>query len=175
MIILIRTNSENTDFIKLVTLLDADLKFRDGEDHAFYAQFNKIDKIKYAVIAYENEIAIGCGAFRKYSSNTVEVKRMYVSENTRGKGIATQVLSELEKWAGELNYTRCVLETERTNPKRLHCIKKTGIQLLPTLGNMKRWITAYVSKRIYKQYFPRISGYFLFTLSCLPYLLTCVA
>jgi hypothetical protein len=50
MIDLIRTNSENHDFIGLVKLLDADLAKRDGEDHSFYAQFNTVDKIKYIVL-----------------------------------------------------------------------------------------------------------------------------
>jgi putative acetyltransferase len=132
--IIIRTSSENADFIKLVALLDADLKFRDGEDHAFYAQFNKIDKIKYAVVAYENEIAVGCGAFREYSPDTVEVKRMYVSETVRGQGIATEVLAALEKWAGELNYMYCVLETGKNQPEALGLYKKNGYSTIPNFG-----------------------------------------
>jgi putative acetyltransferase len=132
--ICVRTNSENADFIKLVALLDADLKFRDGADHAFYSQFNKIDKIKYTVIAYENEIPVGCGAFREYSPGTVEVKRMYVLENTRGKGIATKILSELEKWAGELNYSHCVLETGKNQPEALGLYKKNGYSIIPNFG-----------------------------------------
>lgn len=39
---LIRTNSDDPDFIQLVQLLDAELEKRDGNDHSFYAQFNKI-------------------------------------------------------------------------------------------------------------------------------------
>lgn len=35
MITLRRTSSENSDFIQLIKLLDADLAIRDGEDHAF--------------------------------------------------------------------------------------------------------------------------------------------
>ena len=50
MISLIRTNSDNIDFIKLVQLLDTDLKIRDGDDHEFYNQFNKIDLIKHVVV-----------------------------------------------------------------------------------------------------------------------------
>jgi pyrroloquinoline quinone (PQQ) biosynthesis protein C len=49
---LIRTNSENPDFQSLVVLLDRDLKIRDGDEHEFYAQFNKIDSIKNVVVAY---------------------------------------------------------------------------------------------------------------------------
>jgi len=54
MIRIVRTDSENRDFIELVSRLDADLAERDGEDHSFYAQFNKIDRIQYVVVAYEN-------------------------------------------------------------------------------------------------------------------------
>ena len=49
MIRLLRTNSENQDFIELVRLLDDELAIRDGQGHSFYAQFNKIDKIKSLV------------------------------------------------------------------------------------------------------------------------------
>ena len=54
MIQLIRTDSENKDFIKLVRNLDAYLAEKDGDDHAFYSQFNKIDTIKFVVGAYED-------------------------------------------------------------------------------------------------------------------------
>jgi hypothetical protein len=40
-----RTTSSNLEFQALVKLLDADLKIRDGEEHSFFAQFNKIDAI----------------------------------------------------------------------------------------------------------------------------------
>ena len=103
MITIKRTDSDNQDFIELVKWLDADLAKRDGKDHTFYAQFNKIDKIKYVVIAYENENPIGCGAIKEYAPHIMEIKRMYTSPVCRGKGIATQMLIELEKWARELS------------------------------------------------------------------------
>ena len=46
MIKIIRTDSNNRDFIELVKNLDADLAERDGSDHSFYDQFNKIDEIQ---------------------------------------------------------------------------------------------------------------------------------
>ncbi len=67
MVRIIRTDSKNPDFIELVRDLDAELAERDGEDHPFYAQFNKIDKIKFAVVAYENEKPLGCGAIKEYT------------------------------------------------------------------------------------------------------------
>src|SRR6478752_76719 len=109
MITITRTNSDNPDFIVLVKLLDADLAIRDGADHSFYAQFNKIDKIKHAVIAYENNEPLACGAIKEFNPTSMEVKRMYTSPNSRGNGIATIVLKELEAWAHEMGYQSCVL------------------------------------------------------------------
>ena len=98
-----RTTSENPDFQSLVIALDRVLADLDGEDHAFYAQFNKTAGLKNVVICYENGQAIGCGAFRPYDEKTVEIKRMYTKPEFRGKGVASRVLAELEKWAAEVS------------------------------------------------------------------------
>ncbi len=137
MIKTIRTNSENHDFLSLILLLDADLRIRDGEDHAFFAQFNKVDKIKYVVVAYAENIAVGCGAIKEYESDVMEVKRMYVSTQQRGKGIASIILFELEKWAKELNYKKCVLETGIKQPEALNLYKKNNYVVIPNYGQYK--------------------------------------
>ncbi len=134
MITCIRTDSENQDFKDLVAELDADLKIRDGDDHPFYDQFNKIHMIKYAVVAYENQKAIGCGAIKTYNADTAEVKRMYVPPHLRGKGIASIVLVELETWAKELNYKRCILETGKKQPEAIRLYEKNGYQSIPNFG-----------------------------------------
>lgn len=111
MLKLIRTNSENSDFISLVKKLDAYLKITDGDDHDFYNQFNNIDVIKYVVVVYKNNKPVGCGAIKHFDSNRVEVKRMFVDSSQRGLGIAPKILNELEIWAKELSYKKCILET----------------------------------------------------------------
>ena len=109
MITCTRTNSENDDFKQLVAELDMELAVIGGKDHAFYSQYNKIDAIKDVIVAYKEGIPVGCGAIKEYMPGTAEVKRMYVPANRRNAGIASRVLQELETWARELNYTRCVL------------------------------------------------------------------
>ena len=131
----IRTDSDNQDFINLVKYLDNDLAERDGADHSFYAQFNKIDKIKYVVIAYENSRPLGCGAIKEYTPNTMEIKRMYTSPESRGKGIATKVLTELEIWAVEMFYEKCILETGKKQPEAIGLYKKSGYKLIPNYGH----------------------------------------
>ncbi len=134
MIRITRTNSENQDFIQLVKHLDVDLAERDGKDHSFYAQFNKIDKIKYVVLAYENGKPVGCGAIKEFASDTMEVKRMYTSPQSRGKGVASQVLHELEVWAAELSCEKCILETGKKQPEAIGLYKKNGYQIIPNYG-----------------------------------------
>ncbi|MBK6903248.1 MAG: GNAT family N-acetyltransferase [Saprospirales bacterium] len=129
-----RTTSENPDFIELVKHLDTELAVRDGEDHAFYSQFNKIDKIKFAVVAYEDGKPLGCGGFREFGPDLVEIKRMYVFPESRGKGLATKILTELEKWAAELSYAKCVLETGKNQPEAIRLYQKSGYRVIPNYG-----------------------------------------
>ncbi len=134
MISVTRTDSDNQDFIDLIKYLDADLAERDGDDHSFYAQFNKIDKIKYVVIAYENGTPVGCGAIKEYEPNIMEIKRMYTALENRGKGIASKVLTELENWANELSYEKCILETGKKQPEAIGLYKKNGYKIIPNYG-----------------------------------------
>lgn len=131
---ILRTDSDNTDFRKLVALLDEDLAIRDGAEHSFYAQFNKIDKIREVVIGYENDTAVGCGAFKKYEPKTAEIKRMYVLPELRGKGIAGKILSELETWAKELDFSECILETGKKQPEAIRLYQKSGYEITPNYG-----------------------------------------
>ncbi len=47
---IIRTNSENKDFIQLTRELDAYLKITDEDEHDFYNQFNNTDILKNILI-----------------------------------------------------------------------------------------------------------------------------
>ena len=134
MISCVRTNSANEDFRKLVKELDTDLAIRDGADHAFYAQYNKIDKIQYALVAYDNDLPVGCGAIKEFASDSMEVKRMYVLPNLRKQGIASIILSSLEQWAAELSYTKCVLETGKRQPEAIALYSRNGYTIIPNFG-----------------------------------------
>ncbi len=131
---LIRTDSEDQDFKNLVLLLDADLKIRDGEEHSFYAQFNKVDKIKNVVVYYDNDIAIGCGAFKEFDNKTLEIKRMFVHPDYRAKGIGAIILKELETWAVEINYSESILETGKKQPEAIRLYEKSGYRIIPNYG-----------------------------------------
>ena len=134
---LIRTNYKNQDFINLVKKLDAYLKITDGEEHNFYNQFNSIDFLKEVVVAYVNEKPVGCGAIKKFDKKATEIKRMYLSKSYRGKGIAQKIVFELEAWAKELGYEKCVLETGKRQVEAVKFYKKAGYKTIPNYVQYK--------------------------------------
>lgn len=131
---LIRTDSDNPDFQSLVVLLDRDLKIRDGDEHEFYAQYNKIDSIKKVVVAFIENEAVGCGAFKPYAENTAEIKRMFVKLEFRGQRIAQNILTELEAWASASGFTICVLETGFMQPEAIRLYERSGYERIPNYG-----------------------------------------
>jgi putative acetyltransferase len=131
---LIRCSADNPDFQKLVGELDQDLRIRDGAEHEFFAAFNKTDQIKHVVVAYLQGLPLGCGAMRAYNDTTIEIKRMYVQASQRGLGIGGIILKELEKWAGESGFTRCILETGKKQPEAIALYKKHQYHNIPNYG-----------------------------------------
>jgi putative acetyltransferase len=129
-----RTTSDNEDFGSLVVLLDAYLAVLDGEDHAFYAQFNKSSLLKNAVVCYKDNIPVGIGAYKEYDPNTVEIKRMYTLPEYRGKGIAKLILNELENWAREEGYAASILETGHLQKDAIGLYQKLGYKVIPNFG-----------------------------------------
>lgn len=129
-----RSNAGHSDFINLVKMLDRDLSIRDGKDHAFYSQFNKIDNIQYVVVIYFHDVPVGCGAMKQFKPNVMEIKRMFVLPEQRNRGFATLILNELEKWATELSYSFCLLETGKKQPEAIALYKKNGYMPVPNYG-----------------------------------------
>jgi putative acetyltransferase len=137
MIELVRTDSSSPEFVKLVRKLDIELAERDGADHSYYAQFNKIDALRYVVVAYLKGVPSACGAIKDFDDVTVEVKRMYTHPSKRGKGLASMVLAELETWAAELSFQRCVLETGKKQPEAMALYAKNGYEVISNYGQYK--------------------------------------
>ncbi|MGB0429419.1 MAG: GNAT family N-acetyltransferase [Bacteroidia bacterium] len=131
---IIRTDSHHEDFIELVNELDKELAIKDGAEHSFYNQFNKIDSLKHVVVFYQNQEPICCGAFKIIDSNTVEIKRMFTKLDYRSKGFGQTVLNELEIWAAEIGCKFCILETGKKQPDAIALYKKAGYEIITNYG-----------------------------------------
>ena len=134
MIQLVRTNSANPDFVELIKKLDQYLSITDGDDHAFYDQFNKINTINHVIITYIDEKPVGCGAIKEYDYQTMEIKRMFTIEEIRGKGIASMILAQLESWTIELAYKKCILETGVRQIEAIGLYKKNNYKIIENYG-----------------------------------------
>lgn len=110
-IVLKRTHSNDHDFVKLIEHLDYELWHELMEDQSTYDQYNKVPGIDTAVVLYVDGVPAASGCFKKYSTDTVEIKRMFVEKKFRGQGISKRLLGELEEWAAELGYQYAILET----------------------------------------------------------------
>lgn len=129
-----RTNSENENFRKLVLKLEEHLTCTDEEAHSECKQYNKLESIKHTIVAYIGKEAVGCGAIRQFDQDTVEIKRMFVSEHARKKGIGTKILAELEAWAKELGFRKSILETGNMLPGAVKLYEKNNYTRISNYG-----------------------------------------
>ncbi len=131
---LVRTTNTDADFVALVQRLNAELAILDGDDHDFYNQYNGLEDIKHILVAYYKKTPIACGAIKSFSDSTMEVKRMYTIEEHRNKGVAIQLLTQLESWAAELGYTFTILETGLRQEAAIALYYKAGYNLISNYG-----------------------------------------
>lgn len=106
-----RTNSADPDFQLLVSSLDHELWNELNEDQATYDQYNKVPDLPTVLVLYINDKPVACGCFKQYDEDTVEIKRMFVEKEFRGRGISSIILGALEEWAIESGFSNAVLET----------------------------------------------------------------
>ena len=127
---LYRTTSEHPHFRHLVNALDEDLMLRNGETQNLYHRYNKTDNIPHAVVVYADDLPVGCGCFKHYNEETVEMKRMFVLPGMRGRKLAAHLLQELESWAMEEGYKTAILETGIRQVEAIRLYSNAGYQII---------------------------------------------
>ncbi|HSF89301.1 MAG TPA: GNAT family N-acetyltransferase, partial [Saprospiraceae bacterium] len=108
----------------------------------FYAQFNTLTNIRQVILAYAGDHPVGCGAFRLYDAQSVEIKRMFVHPDYRGRGIARMILDELELWAKESGFHESMLETGFNQPEAIALYSKAGYEVIPNYGPYEKVTTS---------------------------------
>ena len=132
MAIIFRTTPGHHHFKKLVADLDAELWIRYPAIQQNFAPHNKIDDSARVVIAYVDDKPVGCGCFRPMGEpGSIEIKRMFVMPDFRGRGIAKLVLNQLEQWALEEGFVQSKLETGFNQPEAIAVYRKSGYRLIP--------------------------------------------
>ena len=78
------------------------------------------------LVARVGDEAVGCVGIRPQLGETAEVKRLYVRTSHRGGGLARRLMTAVEAWARELEYTRLVLETGDAQPEAVALYDSSG-------------------------------------------------
>jgi GNAT superfamily N-acetyltransferase len=63
------------------------------------------------LVGYEDGVPVCCGGVKRLADGTCEIKRMFVVEAARGRGLARALLEELERRARALGYETARLDT----------------------------------------------------------------
>lgn len=131
---LLRTNNSNTDFQALCSNLNDELNERYGILQSKYDNLNVIEKNETVLVGYLSGEPVACGCFKTFDDKTIEIKRMYIKSEYRGKGLSSHLLSSLEIWAEELGYTQALLETGKRQPEAIKLYQKQGYQVTEKYG-----------------------------------------
>jgi len=126
----VKTTSENPDFISLIKTFDTFLWERYPELKNDYWGNNLIEFNPNVLVVYLNEKAVGCGCFKKYNTNTVELKRMFVSQEARGLGLAQRIIKELEDEARTQGFETMILETLYKQIEAISLYQKVGFEIV---------------------------------------------
>lgn len=130
------TTYHNQDFLSLCNELDYFLNQAIGGEskREKYKQFNHLDTMDYVALAYDKDQAAGCGALRRYSTDAVELKRVFVREDYRGQGIGGMMLNHLITYARQAGYRELILETGAFLEASLRLYTRYGFHQIPNYG-----------------------------------------
>ena len=130
------TDSKNTDFILLCSMLDAHLNaLAGGEEHrAEYVPHNALTHIHDVFVLYDGALPVGCASFKKYEEGTAEVKRVFIREEYRGRGLSRLLMQALEEKAKDKGYHSLILETGRPFVSAIALYTNMGYSAIPNYG-----------------------------------------
>lgn len=93
--------------------LDADAPEFDPPDGVF-------------VVARRDAAVVGCGGLHRLADGVAEIKRMWVAETARGRGVASGLLRELESRAVASGYSSVRLDTNATLVEAIAMYERAG-------------------------------------------------
>jgi putative acetyltransferase len=123
------------DLKGLIAKLDEELYLRYPPEEVHVVDFTdpQIAEIVF-VVAYVNEMPVGCGAIRPIDEEATELKRFYVEVSYRQQGIAKRMLDFLEGQAKALGYKVVKLETGVEQPEAVNFYEKHGFYAIDKFG-----------------------------------------
>lgn len=85
-----------------------------GDDKWCYTRYSENENIENVWVVYSDNFPIGCIAYRKKADGVGEVKRLYIRNEYRGKGISKALLKTVECYAKKQGCNTLFLDTRIT-------------------------------------------------------------
>lgn len=89
----------------------------------------ELDKLKVWVVSSGN-LPIGCIAYGKKADGAGEIKRLYIKEEYRGKGISKELLKTVESYAKEQGCHTLFLDTRITLEPAVSLYRSFGFSIV---------------------------------------------
>lgn len=86
------------------------------------------------LLAYEDRLAVACGAIRPLEGGVAEVRRLFVTRSARRRGLARRVMRELEARALALGVTTLRLETGLRQLPAIRLYESEGFVRIAAFG-----------------------------------------
>jgi GNAT superfamily N-acetyltransferase len=132
-----RRTLTSRDAARLIAALNAELKATFPEPGATHFSLTGVQVGAgdgAFLVAYLDDVAVGCGAVRRLDAATAELKRMYVDPPVRGRGIGRALVEALEREARLLGVTKVVLETGTRLAPAIKLYTTMGYARTPLFG-----------------------------------------
>lgn len=133
------TDGKDENFIVLCHELDDFLNELVGgeENRTEYIPYNKPDDIHDAVIVYDGDVLVGGAGFKRYDDECAEVKRVFIRQDYRGRGISNRLMELLEDAARKQGYRYFILESGEPLIAAMALYRNIGYKVIPNYGQYK--------------------------------------
>lgn len=101
-----------------------------GDDKKYYARYSESENIEAVWVVVEDDISAGCIAYRKKEEGIGEVKRLFLEERYRGRGIAGELLKTVENYAKEQGCRKLFLDTRITLEPAVSLYRAFGFEVV---------------------------------------------
>jgi GNAT superfamily N-acetyltransferase len=78
------------------------------------------------IVGFEDDVAVCCGGVKRLSADACEIKKMFVATPARGRGVARELLEELERRARALGYAVARLDTGPRQARAQRMYERAG-------------------------------------------------
>ena len=132
--------------IEYIQWLNQDLCFQniDDELNNFPQKYKEPEGT--FIIAKTNNIIIGCVGIRKMENKICEMKRLFVNDNYKGKGIGKKLVEKIIEEAKIKNYKKIRLDTLNTMKTALDIYYKNGFYIIEPYYNNPNNNVVYLEK-----------------------------